>query len=157
MTLNQRCFCHPEKNRVHFTGYPSNHFSGCRLNGWLLQTNKPSDDGVPSDDRVGFVVIIKGFKVVTVVVVAGAQDGCSIVPVEQHSISHSLPAPSHIHFAQTAFCLQLNWGFESVQYLEAQSPPSKQEAEVLSIRSHTPFPQQSCWDRQTMESIFPSF
>ena len=30
---NLRCFCHPEKNRVDFTGYPSNHFSGCRLNG----------------------------------------------------------------------------------------------------------------------------
>ena len=32
---NLRCFCNPEKNRVDFTGYPSNHFSGCRLNGWL--------------------------------------------------------------------------------------------------------------------------
>ena len=26
----------PWKNRVDFTGYPSNHFSGCRLKGWLL-------------------------------------------------------------------------------------------------------------------------
>jgi hypothetical protein len=30
---NLRCFCHPEKNRVDFIGYPSIHFSGCRLNG----------------------------------------------------------------------------------------------------------------------------
>ena len=30
---NLRCFCHPEKNRVDFTEYPSNHFSGCRLKG----------------------------------------------------------------------------------------------------------------------------
>ena len=29
---NLRCFCHPEKNRADFTGYPPNHFSGCRLN-----------------------------------------------------------------------------------------------------------------------------
>ena len=32
---NLRCFCHPEKNRVYFIGYPSNDFSGCRLNGWM--------------------------------------------------------------------------------------------------------------------------
>ena len=29
---NLRWFCHPEKNGVDFTGYPSNHFEGCRLN-----------------------------------------------------------------------------------------------------------------------------
>ena len=29
---NLGCFCHPEKNWVHFTGLPSNHFLGCRLN-----------------------------------------------------------------------------------------------------------------------------
>ena len=33
---NLRCFCHPEKNKVDFTGYPSNHFSGCRLNGCII-------------------------------------------------------------------------------------------------------------------------
>ena len=36
---NLRCFCHPEKNRVNFTGHPSNHFSGCRLNGWVSTWN----------------------------------------------------------------------------------------------------------------------
>ena len=30
---NLGCFCHREKNRVDFTGCPSNHFPGCRLNG----------------------------------------------------------------------------------------------------------------------------
>ena len=34
---NLRCFCHHEKNKVDFTGYPSNHFPGCRLNGRLTQ------------------------------------------------------------------------------------------------------------------------
>ena len=29
---------HPIKIWVDFTGYPSNHFSGCRLNGWLSQS-----------------------------------------------------------------------------------------------------------------------
>ena len=34
---NLRCFCHPEKNMVDFTGYPSNHISGCRLKAnWCL-------------------------------------------------------------------------------------------------------------------------
>ena len=28
---------HPEKNRVDFTGYPSNHFPGCRLNGRICE------------------------------------------------------------------------------------------------------------------------
>ena len=37
---NLRCFCHPEKYRVNFTGYPSDHFSGCRLNGRLSQERK---------------------------------------------------------------------------------------------------------------------
>ena len=32
---NLRCFCHPGKNRVDFTGYHSNHFPGCILNGQL--------------------------------------------------------------------------------------------------------------------------
>ena len=32
---NLRCFCHPDKNRVHFTRYPSNHFSECKLKGRL--------------------------------------------------------------------------------------------------------------------------
>ena len=36
---NLRCFCHPEKSRVNFTGYPSNHFSGCSLNGRRVLTS----------------------------------------------------------------------------------------------------------------------
>ena len=32
---NLRCFNNPEK-RVDFTGYPSNHFPGCRLDGQML-------------------------------------------------------------------------------------------------------------------------
>ena len=35
-----RCFCHPEKNRVDFTGCPSNHFSGIRLNGQLCDKSQ---------------------------------------------------------------------------------------------------------------------
>ena len=31
------CFWHPEKNRVDFTGYPSNHFQGCSLN-WRVSS-----------------------------------------------------------------------------------------------------------------------
>ena len=34
---NLRCSCHPEKNRADFTGYPSNHFQGCRLIGGLWE------------------------------------------------------------------------------------------------------------------------
>ena len=30
-----RAWWHPIKIWVDFTGHPSNHFSGCRLNGWL--------------------------------------------------------------------------------------------------------------------------
>ena len=46
-------------------------------------------DGVPSD-WVDFVVGIKGFKVVTVVVVETAQDDCGTAPEGQHFL-HSLP------------------------------------------------------------------
>jgi hypothetical protein len=33
---NLSFFCYLEKNRGDFTGYPSNHFQGCRLNGGLF-------------------------------------------------------------------------------------------------------------------------
>ena len=48
-----------------------------------------SVNGVPSD-RVDVVVGVKGFKVVTVVVVATAQDDSGTAPEGQH-FSHSLP------------------------------------------------------------------
>ena len=47
---NLRCFCHPEKNRVDFAGYPLNHFSGCRLNGWLYVEVCMNYDGYGNQD-----------------------------------------------------------------------------------------------------------
>ena len=35
-----KCFWNPEKNRVDFTGCPSNHFSGIRLNGQLCDKSQ---------------------------------------------------------------------------------------------------------------------
>ena len=54
---NLRCFCHPEKNRVDFTGYHSNHFSGCRLNGWLLAKmyTTPPTPQVPNKGACSFI------------------------------------------------------------------------------------------------------
>ena len=114
----------------------------------------------------GRLDVIKELNVVVVVVVLVVfieqrLSGCT--PSGQQilhsgSESNSSHKQSCLHVARLLHNRIGILGFDgSVQYLELQSPPSKQKAELLNSGSHSPFPQQSCGvDRQTFESIFPS-
>ena len=54
---------HPEKIWVDFTGYPSNHFSGCRLNGQILSQKELSRKVAQMVEISGFAILkdIGGF------------------------------------------------------------------------------------------------